>query len=321
MPHEPFQVNIVLLEGDVASFQLCFINCALSVVSCKSPVFEATSSRIHAGISHWELPSGNFSPSRRYTPAVNDAQIQELCERGQRELIETNYMQAVDTFTLAEAAAWELSAFDSLSRLYLPLQEARRQVRQRCAEGALRLRIRSQPDQPTIDADRLLQEIPHGQLLVAGWGSIEPASRVRQIAHRDHLYVETFLAAAFPAVDGATIIALIPLADHPLPTTDPRTPDDLRSALPPHSLVLREEELIADAARGTTQTYAAVMALWERLHRPFLQSADRETDPIRKMEGYRTTLRVDPACELAHQKLAEAARMLARKIWVHPPLA
>jgi len=54
------------------------------------------------------------------------------------------------------------------------------------------------------------------------------------------------------------------------------------------------------------------MALWERLHTPFLQAAEKEPDPLRRMEAYRFTLRVDPACELAHQFLAEIARGRAR---------
>jgi hypothetical protein len=55
-----------------------------------------------------------------------------------------------------------------------------------------------------------------------------------------------------------------------------------------------------------------VMAIWERLHAPFVAAADAQTDPILKMEGYRTAIRVDPACELAHQKLSDTARMMMR---------
>jgi hypothetical protein len=50
------------------------------------------------------------------------------------------------------------------------------------------------------------------------------------------------------------------------------------------------------------------MSLWERLHAPFLASADAEVDPMRKIEAYRRAIQVDYACELAHQKLADVAR-------------
>ena len=55
------------------------------------------------------------------------------------------------------------------------------------------------------------------------------------------------------------------------------------------------------------------MALWERLHAPFLAAADAQTDPVRQIEGYRLTARVDYASELAHQKLSHVAHELARQ--------
>ena len=55
-----------------------------------------------------------------------------------------------------------------------------------------------------------------------------------------------------------------------------------------------------------------VMQLWERLHGPFLAAADMQVDPVRKIEGYRKTIRVDYACELAHQRTSLVARELAR---------
>ena len=54
------------------------------------------------------------------------------------------------------------------------------------------------------------------------------------------------------------------------------------------------------------------MAMWERLHAPFLAAADHTTDPVQRIEGYRTTQRVDYGCELAHQKASDVARELAR---------
>jgi hypothetical protein len=79
--------------------------------------------------------------------------------------------------------------------------------------------------------------------------------------------------------------------------------DRLLRLLPPHSVVLTEDDLPRPA-------YSEVMALWERLHAPFLGAADLEHDPMRKIQAYRKTIRVDYACELAHQHLAETARRL-----------
>ena len=76
--------------------------------------------------------------------------------------------------------------------------------------------------------------------------------------------------------------------------------------------MLQQAPLPRGAQKGNTQTFAHTMALWERLHLPFLARADSERDPIRKMEGYRKTIHIDYACELAHQKLANTARELDR---------
>jgi hypothetical protein len=54
------------------------------------------------------------------------------------------------------------------------------------------------------------------------------------------------------------------------------------------------------------------MALWERLHAPFLAAADMQVDPILRIEAYRKTIKVDYACELAHQKLSHLAKDLGR---------
>ena len=64
--------------------------------------------------------------------------------------------------------------------------------------------------------------------------------------------------------------------------------------------------------RGTTETFAKVASLWERLHLPFLRDADAEAEPLKRIERYRRTIAVDYACELAHQKLSQTARELGR---------
>jgi hypothetical protein len=232
-----------------------------------------------------------------YHPVMTETQLQHLCERGQLELMETLYLDAAQTLLRAEQQAWETKSFDTLARLYLPLQEARRQIRQRCGEGAVRLHLF--PTKPTdaIDPQQVLRDTPHGQLLVAGWGSIDPASEVRRLAHEQDLYVETFLATVVPGVDGNPRVQIVPIAH-------------LASAA---CVILEPAEIPADAAKGDAETYASVMELWERLHRPFLIAAKNEPDPIQRMQAYRLALRVDPACELAHQFLAEIARDLARK--------
>jgi hypothetical protein len=240
-----------------------------------------------------------------------ETDLQSLCERGQQELMCTQYLSAVHTLVEAEQRAWDLHDFDTLSRLYLPLQEARRQIRQRCGEGAVALHCVAPGSAAVIDPETLIQQYPTGQLLIAGWGTIQPAIQLRKLAAERSLYLETFLAATYPVIDDDPVIAIVPI-ESPMPAPPPRQVAELALLVPAGTLLVPVDQLPADAAKGTANSYAQVMAIWERLHLPFLNAASTEPDPIRRMQRYRLTLRVDPACELAHQFLADIARKLAR---------
>ena len=239
--------------------------------------------------------------------------LQAACERGQEQLIATDYLSAAATLAEAEALAWDAGDFDTLSRLYMPLQEARRQARLRAGEGAVDLHLIAASADAVVDPDAVLASQPHGQLLVAGWATTAPAAAVRRLAAERRLYVETFLAATYPGPDHQPMLAVVPF-DGPLPPPVPRTTDELLDVLPAGSLLLHPADLPPLAARGTPATYAAVTAIWDRLHAPFLADADTEPDPRRRMAAYRRTIAVDPGCEFAHQRLSTTARELARQI-------
>jgi hypothetical protein len=243
--------------------------------------------------------------------------LQAQCELGQEQLMRMEYLAAGRTLAAAERVAWARRDFDALARLYMPLQEARRQRRQRCGEGIARLDLLAQGPADQIVGRDIVENYPNGQLLVAGWGSIEPARQVRQLQAERDLYVETFLAAVYP-VDGGNAVAIVATEDSPLPPADPMPREELRRRLPPHSLVLSPDELPRGSARGNAQTWAIVMALWERLHAPFLADADAQSDPLRKIAGYRQTIEVDYACELAHQHLSDVARQLCKSTAARP---
>jgi hypothetical protein len=238
--------------------------------------------------------------------------LQAQCELGQQQLMRTEYLQAEATLAAAEAIAWERKDFDTLARLYMPLQEARRQIRQRCGEGIVCLDLIAQGPQDTVDARHVAENFPHGQLLVAGWGTIEPAVTVRRLARQHGLYVETFLAAVYPIGAGRAVV-IAPTEDVALPESEPLSIDDLVRRLPAHCIVMNVTELPQGSVRGTPQTFGNVMAMWERLHAPFLAAADATADPVRKIEAYRKAQRVDYGCELAHQKASAVARELARE--------
>lgn len=248
-----------------------------------------------------------------------DAALQALCERGSELLTRTRYIEAEKVLADAERQAWDAGQWDTLARLYMPLQEARRQRRQRCGEGVVRLDLVAAGPDDRLDADEIVARYPHGQLLVADWGENATATRVRELAAERELYVETFVAAAYPVTpahdDGPAdrLVVIVPRDDMALPSPEPRTREELSALLPAGCLAIPVDRLPAGDRRGTTQTYAGVMALWERLHRPFLAAADAEPDLVRRMQAYRDTIAVDFACELAHQKLSDVAHERARR--------
>jgi hypothetical protein len=244
---------------------------------------------------------------------MGSADLQAFCEQGQQQLERMDYIAAERTLLRAEELALAGEDFDTLGRLYMPLQEARRQRRQRCGEGIVRLDLIAHgPDDARRGSD-IIAKFTHGQLLVAGWGSIQPALAVRRLQTERGLYVETFLAAAYPIGAGRAIV-IAPLEDVVLPDArENRSIDELIRHLPAHCIVLSEAELPRGNRPGDWKTYAEVMAMWERLHAPFLAAADHTVDPLAKIDAYRKTIRVDYACEFAHQRLSDAARKYARE--------
>ncbi|MEM7808865.1 MAG: hypothetical protein AAF561_12215 [Planctomycetota bacterium] len=238
--------------------------------------------------------------------------LQQMCEVGQRALVETDYLRAEALLVEAEAVALESGDFDTLGRLYFPLQEARRQRRQVCGEGTVRLDLWGDE----ADPDAIVERYPAGQLLVAGTADLGPALRVRELAKERGLYVETYLAAAYPMTDdGRVIVAIVPTADVELPPADTALatgPAGLLRRLPPFSLVVADDELPRGEQTGSADTFAQTMHLWEELHLPFLTAARETRDPERRIEAYRRCIAVDYACEKAHQWLADTALSVAR---------
>ena len=243
---------------------------------------------------------------------MSSEELQAECERGQAQLMRMEYLEAEATLAAAERQVWALRDWELLSRLYMPLQEARRQRRQRCGEGVVCLDLLAEGPDDTIDALHVVKNYSHGR--TSWWpdgAAPAPAARVRELAAEQGFFLDTFLAAAYP-VNGGRVVAIIPLAGMSLPEPAPYSVDELTRLLPAHTLLLREDELPRGSQTGTYKTYGQVMAIWERLHAPLVAEADAQTDPILKIEGYRTAIAVDYACELAHQKLSDVAKSMMR---------
>ena len=164
----------------------------------------------------------------------------------------------------------------------------------------------------------MIERYPQGQLLLAGTASLAPALELRRLAEERRLFVETYLAAAYPLreePDPPRLIVIVPTADAELPPPDAALGgrvDSLLRRLPPHALALAPDELPRGSRPGTAATFAETMALWEQLHLPHLNAAAREPDAPRRIAAYRRVIGIDYACEKAHQWLATTALDHAR---------
>jgi hypothetical protein len=218
--------------------------------------------------------------------------IQHLCQIGQDQLTRMEYLVAEKTLARAEELAWGQKDFDALSRLYMPLQEARRQRRQRCGEGVIRLDFLATGPGDPLDGAKIVKEIHHGQILIGAWMSMQAAINARRSAAELGLYVDVFLAMTRYKGSGKDRgVRILPAPE-----------DAVESSA--NCIEMEPNDLAA------VKTYPGVMAIWERLAAPFLAAADAISDPIARIEAYRKTITVDYACELAHQRLADIARKL-----------
>ena len=129
----------------------------------------------------------------------------------------------------------------------MPLQEARRQRRQRTSEGesVICLDLLAQGPSDLIEGEHVIENFPQGQLLVAGWGTLEPALQVRKLQGRFGLYIDVFLAAKYPLIGGGHAVVIVPHEHVVLPDLSPRRLDEMPSMMPPHSIILREEDIPA----------------------------------------------------------------------------
>ncbi|MDP9173298.1 MAG: hypothetical protein M3O30_05470 [Planctomycetota bacterium] len=237
---------------------------------------------------------------------MRDENLQALCEKGQEQLIAMDYLGAEETLATAEAIAWAARDYDALSRLYMPLQETRRQRRQRCGEGTIRFDILAQNQTDRIDPEQLLMQIPQGQLLIGGWNSIAPALMARQLIAQRRLFVDVLLGMVI-ATGVQKFIAVVPGVEKISPVSKGTPVDGQLASLPSHRVMLAESEL-------PEPTYSSMMDIWEALHSPFLKTADAIPDELyeQKIEAYRWTIRIDYACELAHQNISDLARKVCR---------
>ena len=182
---------------------------------------------------------------------METSKIEQLCEHGQDQLSRMEYLEAERTLAAAEEIAWWARDWDTLARLYMPLQEARRQRRQRCGEGI----IRTEPSrhrigrsarwatigseyEPRPDSDRRLgfDSAGHRRQAGASW-------------NWDCMWMCSS-AAVYP-IESGRIVAIVPGDDVMLPPVDPMPVDAT------HPAIARPQHRINRRRTSAAKTYAA----------------------------------------------------------------
>lgn len=235
-------------------------------------------------------------------------------------LSRTDYLAAEKILMQAEQIGWDGQDWDTLSRLYMPLQECRRQKRQIALSGTMLVNI----THDKVSSEEIAERCKQGEVLIAGDGNISAGISLRRLAKEKELYLEAFLAAGYQIGERRAVV-IVALENAVLPAAgEIQTLDQLLHRVPAHSLVVAENEIMVskEGSMGVSpmsvelnmgetpmlrRDSADAVSLWERLHLPYLAAADAEVDPVRRMAGYRLAIQVDNGCELAHQKLADVA--------------
>ena len=111
---------------------------------------------------------------------ASPSDLQARCEAGQELLMGMRYLEAEATLAAAEVDAWAARDFDTLARLYMPLQEARRQRRQRCGEGVVRLDVLAMGPEHALEPERIVT-LDVGYLLQPDFGELEAVAFLNRV--------------------------------------------------------------------------------------------------------------------------------------------
>lgn len=254
--------------------------------------------------------------------------LHRLWDLGEQHLAAGRYVAARRALESAEAVAWRRRDARSLARIYLPLLEARRQIRYNAVEGTL---VVVAPGLSSYEQQGILQRFldsPAGTILLACSPAGAPRRRVQSAclfagsvqytARRTGRWLEALLlmmrgnetrltsladptfAAGLPATfttDANTplLASTDPALTIPLPPPGhyPPTP-----ANPLHAM-LRESLLVA---------WEALALKWQHRHPP-----SHKALPWEELAWLRLALHVDPACEPIAMRLIALAEAIERQ--------
>jgi hypothetical protein len=255
--------------------------------------------------------------------------LERMWQRGQEHLAAMRYAAAVRDLEAAEGAAWRRGDGVALARVYLPLLEARRQIRYQAAEGTLVIcspAASLHEERATVNTFLQDARIKAGSILIiAGSGAthrklhhlrraLEFAGAVKYAARSTGRWLESLLLLSHgdetrivsPA--DPTFAAGLPITRESGAALSTTTDPALAIPLPPAGRYTAKDAAHPVAREGLIFAWEALALKWQQRHPPFATGT-----PWEEMAWLRLALRIDPACEPITMRLVALSEASARE--------
>ncbi len=239
--------------------------------------------------------------------------LDRLWNSGQQHLVLGRYIAARRDLEAAEAVAWRQRDPLSLARIYLPLLEARRQIRQNATDGVIviahphdsRAEHQLFSDFTKASAGTLLVVSPHAGKLA---GSITYAAQRTGACLDTLLLLEHAQHTRICSPADPHFAAGLDVRFTTTPT-DMIAPDVLTDAiipLPPVGTYISGHPLHAVARESLVVAWEALALKWQARH-------PARAQPWEELAWLRLALRIDPAAEPIAMRLMALAEAISRQ--------
>jgi len=257
---------------------------------------------------------------------MREAYLYRLWELGQQHLAAGRYVTARQLLESAEQIAWRDRNLQALARLYLPLLEARRQIRHNAVDGVIAIGHEANPDRTARELKEFLHQAErnesgagiillacnklHSACKLAGSVAYEsrrigrPLEALILLDHHGEWRITSPADVTFAA--GLPVRFTSDINDHIVPTDV----DKLIVPLPPPGLYdprdAKAQGLHAIARESLLIATEALALKWQSRH-PIRPQADEE------LAWCRLALRIDPACEPVAMRIIALCEALLRQ--------
>ncbi len=261
------------------------------------------------------MNSRNISERSTHTepPAVSHIpMVYALCDAGQRALARGRYVAAKRLLEQSERMAWRRRDAAALARIYLPLLETCRQIRQLACEGFVFVGGQANPAAIWRASGEASTHTPGVVLLPAAMQ--KSAQKIYSAAQSQNRPLEILVLLqsghqwwlASPYAPRLAVGLPVRWLGQAAPVTAPEA--DM-----PWTCPLAAPGFYAAGSPLAVMTGEAVLLAFEKLALQWQSRHAVPADPWAKMALLRTARRIDPACEPVLMRLLALAQSLAHQ--------